>query len=212
MLGTINLGRKVIGDWLRSEESSGSRWSRDNIEVVGGNGLLITGTVLSKSQTGAAQPNLAPDNTGNGTISDFDPADGAQAGIYQINFTSPTAFDVVYPDGTATAGTVGTAHALGFTITAGSTAFVAGDAGGITIERGSGLYSPITAAGTPAGILVEDVHTGDTNNGPVRGAAVVRHAYIAPSGLTFPAAATSAEKAAILEKLKTLGIHTVREA
>lgn len=220
MLGTKVVSRKVIGDWLKSEETNGSRYSRDNIVIAKGSGQLITGTVLGLLAVGAALASLEVDNTGNGTIAAGAVGAGAQIGTYRIVFTSATAFNVTDPSGDAVgSGTVGTAFNTGgvaFTITAGATAFAAGDEGAITIDPGSGKYVPFDPAGTGGaevakGILVEDVDATDANK-DVAGAAVVRHAHIAPSGLTFKAAATDAQQAAALASLRSQGILTVREA
>ena len=220
MLGTKVVSRKVIGDWLKSEETNGSRYSRDNIVIAKGSGQLITGTVLGLLAVGAALASLEVDNTGNGTIAAGAVGAGAQIGTYRIVFTSATAFNVTDPSGDAVgSGTVGTAFNTGgvaFTITAGATAFAAGDEGAITIDPGSGKYVPFDPAGSGGaevakGILVEDVDATDANK-DVAGAAVVRHAHIAPSGLTFKVAATDAQQAAALASLRSQGILTVREA
>ena len=220
MLGTKVVSRKVIGDWLKSEETNGSRYSRDNIVIAKGSGLLLSGTVLGLLAVGAALASLEVDNTGNGTIAAGAVGAGAQIGTYRIVFTSDTAFNVTDPSGDAVgSGTVGTAFNTGgvaFTITAGATAFAAGDEGAITIDPGSGKYVPFDPAGTGGaevakGILVEDVDATDANK-DVAGAAVVRHAHIAPSGLTFKVAATDAQQAAALASLRSQGILTVREA
>ena len=220
MLGTKVVSRKVIGDWLKSEETNGSRYSRDNIVIAKGSGQLITGTVLGLLAVGAALASLEVDNTGNGTIAAGAVGAGAQIGTYRIVFTSNTAFNVTDPSGDAVgSGTVGVAFNTGgvaFTITAGATAFAAGDEGAITIDPGSGKYVPFDPAGSGGaevakGILVEDVDATDANK-DVAGAAVVRHAHIAPSGLTFKVAATEAQQAAALASLRSQGILTVREA
>ena len=220
MLGTKVVSRKVIGDWLKSEETNGSRYSRDNIVIAKGSGQLITGTVLGLLAVGAALASLEVDNTGNGTIAAGAVGAGAQIGTYRIVFTSATAFNVTDPSGDAVgSGTVGTAFNTGgvaFTITAGATAFAAGDEGAITIDPGSGKYVPFNPAGSGGaevakGILVEDVDATAANK-DVAGAAVVRHAHIAPSGLTFKVAATEAQQAAALASLRSQGILTVREA
>lgn len=220
MLGNRIVSRKVIGDWLKSEETNGSRYSRDNIVIAKGSGKLLTGTVLGLLAVGAALASLEVDNTGNGTIAAGTVGAGAQLGTYRISFTSATAFTVTDPSGdTVGSGTVGTAFNTGgvaFTITAGTTAFAAGDEGAITIDPGSGKYVPFDPAGTGGaevakGILVEDVDATNANL-DVAAAAVVRHAQIAPSGLTFAVAATDAQQAAALASLRTLGIITVREA
>lgn len=77
-------------------------------------------------------------NTGTGTISAVAVGLGAQAGAYAVAFTSATAFTVTAPDSTAAgSGTVGTAFNAGgvaFTITAGTTPFVAGDGFTVTVQ------------------------------------------------------------------------------
>lgn len=220
MLGNRIVSRKVIGDWLKSEETNGSRYSRDNIVIAKGSGKLLTGTVLGLLAVGAALASLEVDNTGNGTIAAGTVGAGAQLGTYRISFTSATDFTVTDPSGdTVGSGTVDTAFNTGgvaFTITAGTTAFAAGDEGAITIDPGSGKYVPFDPAGTGGaevakGILVEDVDATNANL-DVAAAAVVRHAQIAPSGLTFAVATTDAQQAAALASLRTLGIITVREA
>lgn len=220
MLGNRIVSRKVIGDWLKSEESNGSRYSRDNIVIAKGSGVLLSGTVLALLSVGAALASLEVDNTGNGTIAAGTVGAAAQLGTYRIAFTSATAFSVTDPSGDAVGtGTVGTAFNTGgvaFTITAGATAFAAGDEGAITIDPGSGKYVPFDPAGSGGaevakGILVEDVDATNANV-DVAGAAVVRHAHIAPSGLTFKVAATDAQIAAALTSLRGQGILTVREA
>lgn len=211
---------KKIGDWLKSEASDGSRYSRDNIIIKKGSGLLVGGMVLGLLSTGSAFAFLEIGNTGNGTIAAGAVGAGAQLGTYRITFTSPTAFSVTDPSGdTVGTGTVGAAFGAGgvaFTVTAGVTAFVAGDGGAITIDPMAGRYVPFDPAGSggaevAAGILVEDVDATDATK-DAKGVAVVRHARIAPSGLTWKAGITDAEVAAALLSLQTKGILTVREA
>ena len=72
-------------------------------------------------------------NTGNGTVSAGPTIVAAKAvnGVYTLTFTAATAFAIVDPNGKQLAtGVTGSAYSdggLGFTITAGGTAFVAGD-------------------------------------------------------------------------------------
>lgn len=103
-------------------------------------------------QTTAGTPTLTKTantgNTGNGTMSNPSAQAGAMVGVYKVDFTSATAFTVTDPMGNVVGtGAVGTAFAtqLGFTITAGATAFVAGD--GFTINvAGIVQANPIIAA------------------------------------------------------------------
>ena len=221
MLGTLKIIGNVIADWLRNEEVSGSRYSRDNIVVAGGVGVLPSGTVLLQQTAGAAVGSLEVDNVGDGTIATGAVGAGAQQGTYRVSFTSATAFGVTAPDGsTVGTGVVGTAFNTGgvnFTITAGETAFKAGDEAAVTIDPGSGKYAPLDAApgaGAVLGILCLPV---DISTGDVAGAAVVRHAQIAPSGLRWGVPGTGdpvtpAVQAAALKVLRAQGVLTVREA
>jgi hypothetical protein len=80
---------------------------------------------------------LAPTNAGNGSVGTVTAGSAVVMGDYQIAFTSASAFNVIDPRGLAlAAGTVGSAYSqqgLGFTITAGGTAFAAGDSAIIAV-------------------------------------------------------------------------------
>jgi|GEM_PF-744100 len=91
-------------------------------------------------QTTAASPTITKaaktGNTGNGTMGAVTAQPGIMAGAYKIDFTSATAFTVTDPMGNVVgAGSVGAAFStqVGFTITAGAAAFVAGDGFTITV-------------------------------------------------------------------------------
>ncbi len=126
--------------------------SRESIVIKAGAGKLEAGTVLGKIAFGAATAAAkAGGNTGNGTISAVTVLDGAKVGVYKLRFTSATAWTLTDPEGFALPdGANGTANAndIGFTTTAGGTAFVAGDGFDITVAAGSGKYvpSPATAS------------------------------------------------------------------
>lgn len=103
-------------------------------------------------QTTAGSPTLSKasntGNTGNGTMSTPSAQSGLMVGVYKVNFTSATAFTVTDPmTNVVGTGTVGTAYAtqVGFTITAGATAFVAGDGFTITVT-GVVQANPVVAA------------------------------------------------------------------
>lgn len=94
-------------------------------------------------------------NTGNGTFNTPTVSNtvAVETGDYVISFTSSSAFNVTDPLGRALpAGTVGTAYSeagIGFTITAGATAFVAGD--GAVVSVGGLLVGTLSGfdKGTP---------------------------------------------------------------
>lgn len=106
--------------------------SIDQGTLTGGVKVLagtVLGTVTSALTAAAAALGA---NTGNGTFGTITPqaAPATMIGVYNILFTAATAFTVTAPDGQTATGTTGVAFSalgIGFTITAGGTAFVAGD-------------------------------------------------------------------------------------
>lgn len=142
-----------------------------NIEVMQG-GVYLRGTVMGRQTTFTIL--AARSGTGNGTITGLTPGPGLMSsGIYSLTATSATNFTVVDPEGNslpnATVGTAYTNNALNFTITAGGTAFVAGDTFTLTANRTVGNFVPCVKTAsdgsqTPACILVDNV---DATLGPV---------------------------------------------
>lgn len=114
--------------------------------VLTGSAKIQPGTVLGAKSVGTTfTASALGTNTGNGT---FGTVTGVttqtQIGTYDITFTAATAFTVTAPDGSTATGSTGSAFSglgLGFTITAGGTAMVAGD--GFTLTS-------VDAAGNPA--------------------------------------------------------------
>jgi hypothetical protein len=106
-------------------------------------GLLDIGTVMGRIIIGGGTPAAAVangGNTGNGTVGTVTAQTGEQVGTYTVSFTAATAFNVYDPKGALVgSGATGTAFAnqLGFTITAGGTAFVAGDSFTVAVPPGS---------------------------------------------------------------------------
>jgi hypothetical protein len=129
--------------------------SRDSIVLTGGANVL-PGTVLGQVTTGASAAAAAlGTNTGNGTFGAITPvAQPTMIGVYSIAFTGATTFVVTAPDGATSPGTTGVAFsALGivFTITAGGTAFVAGDSFTVTATQTIGNPTVVSAAGANTG-------------------------------------------------------------
>lgn len=126
------------------------------------------GAVLGKITVGAGSGAAAAGNTGNGTIGAITIGANAKAGVYKAVCIEPATnlgrFVVEDPDGIIVGSVnAGSAFAgpVGFTISDGSTDFVAGDAFDITVAAGSGKYKRAVAAATdgsqrPVGILVMD--------------------------------------------------------
>lgn len=129
--------------------------SRDAIVLTGG-AVVSAGAVLGQVTTGATASAAALGaNTGNGTFGTITPvAQPTMIGVYALLFSSATAFSVTAPDGATAAGTVGVAFSalgIGFTITAGGTAFVAGDTFNITATQAVGNPAIASAPGTNTG-------------------------------------------------------------
>ncbi len=129
------------------------------LTVSGATPANIGATIYASDDNTVALGNLSAataaksgGNTGTGTFgTTLAAAALAKVGAYTLTLTSATAFSLVDPNGDELAsGTVGTAYSdadLSFTLTAGTTAFVAGDAFILTVSQASGR-----AIGTLAGI------------------------------------------------------------
>jgi hypothetical protein len=137
--------------------------------MVAGDTLLVT---VADSYYSAAS-SAGGSNVGNGTLALASPAAlaYAQAGAYTVTFTSTTAFEVTDPFGNPVgAGVVGTAFAqqIGFTISAGGTAFAINDTFTVTLTA-QYLYELSVATATdgsqnPGCITAETI---DTSTGAV---------------------------------------------
>lgn len=129
--------------------------SRDQVTLTGG-AVVPAGTVLGQVTTGASATAAAlGTNTGNGTFGTITPVSvPTQIGVYNILLTAATAFTVTAPDGSTATGSTGVAFnalGVGFTITAGGTAFVAGDSFTVTTTQAIGNPGITSAAGTNTG-------------------------------------------------------------
>lgn len=212
---TIQQGR--LTDWLKYESKDGERFSRENWEVGQGNGILVTGMVIAATSTGMDVDSGSGDgNTGNGTLSAVTATPSVVPGGYLITLTSPTAFSVVGQNDPTfnQTGVVGTAFNVGglaFTITAGATAFVAGDTFSAYVRAESFPAAPIGTGytvGTRLGIVTEPY---DTTTDKKKVAVVTRDARIGASRLVFPVGLTPAAHAAVIEQLATQRIFPVLE-
>lgn len=158
---------KVIAFVLSEANGFGSR---ENATVTQAGTALKSGTVLAQVDAGAGTYAVDAGATGNPTCGTVVIGAAAFPGVYAIQFTAATKFDVEDPNGVRIgSGTLGSAFSkagLGFTMTAGGTAAVAGDRVTITVATGTGKYIPYTAsaaAGPAAGILYQGLAaaTGD---------------------------------------------------
>lgn len=140
--------------------------SRENITVDQSGAAIPSGSILTKIDTGAATAAATAGNTGNPTFGAITAAAASvKLGAHTLTFTAATTFDVEDPDGVQIgSGDTGVAFSksgLGFTLTAGSTAAVAGDEFKITVAAGTGHYIAYTAggaAGSADAVLMRHLH------------------------------------------------------
>lgn len=191
-------------------EAQGYR-SRGVAVIIAGSGIVKPGAVLGKVSTGAANAAAKGDNTGNATISAVTLGAGAKAGLYTVEFTAATKFDVIDPDGfKVKSGTTGKAYAddIGFTVSAGGTAMVAGDTFNITVVPGMAKYAPYNPAAADgrqiaAAILYEGC---DATSTDVRRTLTVRDTEVHAEVLVWIEGITDEQKSAALASLATVGI------
>lgn len=149
---------------------------------------LPVGSVIEKATLAANTSAIAQtQNTGNGTSSAVAVLAAAKAGEYRVTFTAPTAFNVYDPTGTLVAsGSTGAAFntQINFTITAGATAFVAGDGFRIVVDVTKWQYA-LWNAGTVYGVIYESGLTGQERSAVVRDAEVQISRILVPAGKTI---------------------------
>lgn len=139
--------------------------------MISGSAPLPRGTVLGQ-QTDFSVTTTPGTNTGTGTISSIGVTSTVLVGPYVLLATSATNFTVNDPEGVvlapATVGTAYNAEGLQFTITAGATAFAAGDTFALTVQDSLGNFVVSVKTATdgsqnPAAILA-DYATPTTGN------------------------------------------------
>lgn len=134
-------------------------------------GTLQRGTILGQKNIGAATA-TAGANTGNGTASAVTTEKNAQVGNYTLTAETATTFSVIAPNGVRLADLdTGVAYTdqIGLTITAGATAFVAGDTFTVAVAAGDGGYIESVSTATdgsevPSAVLADYA---DASGGPV---------------------------------------------
>jgi len=134
--------------------------------TIGAGNSYKRGTVLGRNSLKSVVAVAASGNTGNGTVGGLSIGTAAEVGAYALKATSATSFALTDPNGntvgTVTAGTAFTSNQLALTVTAGATAFVAGDVFTLTVSAASNEYSlcvrtATDGSQTPTAILVDDV-------------------------------------------------------
>ncbi len=135
--------------------------SRGQSALTNGGGTAVlyqAGTVMSVGYGTPAVTRGAGD-TGNGTAGAVTLLANAEVGDYVLTATAATTFTVVAPNGqtlgTLTAGTA-FANQIGLTITAGGTAFVAGDTFVVSVPAAAAA-STFTGAAPANGVLYNDI-------------------------------------------------------
>lgn len=202
-----------IGGFIVSEARG--HLSRDQVVVLSGQNVLA-GTVLGRQLVGATAAALAlGTNTGNGTFGAITVGGLAQLGAYSVEFDDATHFVVSDPGGLevghGTTGVAFSAGGLGFTITAGGTAFVPGDSFTVTVTQGAavfkyGAFDPTATTGFQNAVAIV---YGDCNASAAdKPAAVIsREAEVNSSELVWGAnVTTQAQKTAALAQLAVLNI------
>jgi len=135
--------------------------------VIGAGQVYKRGTVLGRASLKSAIASAAT-GTGNGTIGKLSVGSAAETGVYTLKATAADKFALTDPTGDAagivTVGQPFTGNQLNLTITAGATAFVAGDAFTVTVSPASNEYTlsvrtAVDGTQNPTAILVDDVDT-----------------------------------------------------
>ena len=187
--------------------------------ITAGGTAFVAGDKFTVTATDAVgKPNVvsAPGaNTGNGTLGTLTSTGyPATVGPYTVEFDDATHFIVNSPAGIevghGTTGVAFSAGGLGFTITAGGTAFVPGDSFVVTVAAGSGKYRPwdpgnADGSNVVAGVLV---YFKDASSADKSATALRRLATVNPNELIWPTGMSAAAIAIGVAGLAALGIFT----
>ena len=139
----LDITKVAIGG-TEYDEDIDWRITGSGIEVIEDSDLADFITTQLSSKTASSAPK-AGGNTGNGTMGAVT-VTSAAVGAYTVSFTSSTAFSVTGPAGAVGTGTAGTPFSTGglsFTITAGATAFAAGDGFTITVVQATEVVAEV---------------------------------------------------------------------
>jgi hypothetical protein len=184
--------------------------SREQIVVAESQTLAanqVIGQVVTAATVGAAA--AVAGNTGNGTVALGTPSfqGSVQAGTYRVVFVAATRFQVFSPSGALIdRGVTGTifSNQIRFTITAGGTAFAAGDAftfavSALTVRWGA--YDPAATDGrqVPAGMIFDKVTTG--SGATARAVALVRDCQLNAQKLQWLTGLNANQQAAAIALL-----------
>lgn len=200
-----------LADFVLSE-ASGQR-SRDNVHVRQAGAEVKSGSLLIVDTAGAVDFAMGGGATGNPTISAATASSVSTEGVYTVAFTSATDFTVTDPAGTQIGtGTLGTAFSqagLGFTLTAGATAAVAGDSATLSVIPADDNYLPYAGTGTAVAVLYSNLPAA---TGLTAAVAFTQDCEVKRSALTGLTAAAEDQLRAVGIKVRgatgVLSIHT----
>jgi hypothetical protein len=133
--------------------------------ILLGAGTYKRGAVLGQQTVYPIIGAVGPANTGNGVLSALSTTKTSQIGVYTLTATDATDFALVDPQSNALGHvTVGTPFAgeIGLTLTAGATAFVAGDSFTLSVADAVGVFvscvkTAVDGSADPVAILADDV-------------------------------------------------------
>ncbi|MGF3022646.1 head decoration protein [Methylobacterium aquaticum] len=201
-------------------ESEGPFYSRDAV-TIGLNQTLVPGQVLAAlAVTAAVTASAAADsgNTGNGTLA-LDPttpvSSAVKDGAYRVVFNAPTTFTVEDPNGREIGkGSTGAAFAkeVKFVVTAGGTAFAAGDAFSVVVGREAVrdevyvAYDPTATTGAEVARAIAGRNIITDGVSTKRSTVFSGPGEVRASDLTWPAGITAIQKASAIEALRARGI------
>ena len=154
--------------------------------------------------------------TGTGTMSAISLGSKVKLGSYSVKMSGATTFNVTDPNGVAlTPGTALGAYTdlqINFTLTAGGTAFVAGDTFTIVVAAGSLKYTSYVPANTDGSGVVAGILYGANNgnvnatSGDVKCTIVTRQAEVNASELKWDSSVTGAALTTGIAGLAAIGI------
>lgn len=203
-----------LGGFLVSR-AEGHR-SMNRVTITGG-AKLYPGTVLGQQTIGGTPIGTAAalgTNTGNGTIGAISVATGTPPGVFTVEFDDATHFVVSSPAGAeighGVTGTPFSAGGVGFTITAGATAFAAADSFTLTVATSapSLKYVPVTSTATDGSQIAVAILYGiaDASEGDVNAAVVAGDAEFNASELLWDPSMNPSNRAAALIQLAKQGL------
>lgn len=187
-----------------------------NIGQVTDAGVIVTGQNLTRGallgKITLATPSIpAVVGTGNGLMSAISLGAKGQVGSYVVKMTGATAFTVTDPNGDSlpAAAALGayTDAQINFTITAGGTAFIAGDTFTIVVAAGSGKFNLSLLAATdgsqvPYAVLAEDTNATSAD----KTATIYLTGEFNPNAMTF-GTGHSATTAVTIAALRDVSIY-----